>query len=194
MKKYLKIETQEFQFLQFKEGKESAFEYFFKLNFNSIAGYCAQFLGDKDESKSIAQDSFVKLWSNRDKVKSQNGIKSFLYVAAKTGCLNVLRHKNVVNKYRDNKLNELEHQLKLDVLESIRSDSLVLSELESIINTSIEELPDKCKNVFLKKRVELKKNKEIADELHISVKAVEANMTRALKNLRIKLSMYLASY
>jgi RNA polymerase sigma-70 factor (ECF subfamily) len=188
------IKSETYQFNQFKKGNELGFEFFFKRDYNSIVGFCMQFLGDLDKSKSIAQDSFIKLWSNRDKVKSQNGIKSFLYVAAKTGCLNVLRHKKIVNTYKDHKLNELERQLKLDVLESIRYNSLMLTELETLINTSIEELPDKCKNVFIKKRVEFKKNKEIAEELHISVKAVEANMTRALKKLRIKLSVYLASF
>ncbi len=189
-----KVKSTVNQFNQFKKGNERCFEFFFKRDYNAIVGFCLQFLGDLDESKSIAQDSFIKLWSNRDKVKSPNGIKSFLYVAAKTGCLNSLRHKKVVNLYKTNKLSELEHQLKLDVLESIHADSLILTELETLIHTSIEELPDKCKNVFIKKRIELKKNKEIADELHISVKAVEANMTRALKKLRIKLSVYLASF
>ena len=189
-----KPKSKEYQFILFKRGNEQGFEFFFKRDYNSIVGFCMQFLGDLDKSKSIAQDSFIKLWSNRDKVKSQNGIKSFLYVAAKTGCLNVLRHKKVEAAYKDVKLKKLDNQLKQDVLESIRSDSLMLTELETLINTSIEQLPDKCKEVFIKKRVELKKNKEIAEELQISVKAVEANMTRALKNLRIKLSGYLANF
>ncbi|MCF6297296.1 MAG: RNA polymerase sigma-70 factor [Flavobacteriaceae bacterium] len=188
------VKSIDYQFIQFKKGNEQGFEFFFKRNYNAIVGFCLQFTGDFDKSKSIAQDSFIKLWLNRDKVKFQNGIKSFLYVAAKTGCLNVLRHKKIVNTYKTNRIYELEHQLKRNVLESIQTDSLVLTELEILINTSIEELPDKCKTVFIKKRVELKKNKEIAEELQISIKAVEANMTRALKNLRLKLSVYLASY
>jgi len=188
------VKSKEYQFNQFKKGNERSFEFFFKRDYNSIVGFCMQFLGDLDKSKSIAQDSFIKLWQNKEKVNSYNGIKSFLYVAAKTGCLNVLRHKKIVNTYKDTKLNQLEHQLKLDVLASMHSNSLMLTELETLINTSIEELPEKCKNVFIKKRIELKKNKEIAEELHISVKAVEANMTRALKKLRVKLSVYLASF
>jgi len=183
------IKSKEYQFNQFKKGNERSFEFFFKRDYNSIVGFCMQFLGDLDKSKSIAQDSFIKLWRNKEKVNSYNGIKSFLYVAAKTGCLNVLRHKKVVRTYKETKLNQLEHQLKLDVLDSIHSNSLMLTELETLINTSIDELPEKCKNVFIKKRIELKKNKEIAEELHISVKAVEANMTRALKKLRVKLSL-----
>jgi len=188
------VKSKEFQFNQFKKGNERSFEFFFKREYNSIVGFCMQFLGDLDKSKCVAQDSFIKLWKNKEKINSYNGIKSFLYVAAKTGCLNVLRHNKVVAKYKDVKLNQLEHQLKLDVLESIHSNSLMLAELETLINSSIEELPEKCKNVFIKKRIELKKNKEIAEELHISVKAVEANMTRALRKLRVKLSVYMASF
>ncbi len=188
------VKSKEYQFNQFKKGNERSFEFFFKRDYNSIVGFCMQFLGDLDKSKSIAQDSFIKLWQNKEKVNSCNGIKSFLYVAAKSGCLNVLRHRKVVANYKDIKLNQLEHQLKLDVLDSIHSNSLMLTELEVLIKTSIDELPEKCKDVFIKKRIELKKNKEIAEELHISVKAVEANMTRALKRLRVKLSVYMASF
>jgi RNA polymerase sigma-70 factor (ECF subfamily) len=183
-----------YQFSQFKKGNERGFEFYFKRDYNAIVGFCMQFLGDYDKSKSVAQDSFIKLWQNRDKVNSHNGIKSFLYIAAKTGCLNVLRHRKIIITYKDNKLNELENKLKLDVLESIRSNPLMITELETLIHTSIGELPDKCKDIFIKKRVELKKNKEIAEELQISVKAVEANMTRALKKLRINLSMYMAGF
>ncbi len=188
------VKSTEYQFNQFKKGDERSFEFFFKRDYNSIVGFCMHFLGDIDKSKSIAQDSFIKLWQNKEKVNSFNGIKSFLYVAAKTGCLNVLRHEKIVAKYKDSKLNRLEHQLKLDVLRSVQVDSLMLSELEELIKTSVDELPEKCKDVFIKKRIELKKNKEIAEELHISVKAVEANMTRALKKLRVKLSVYMASF
>jgi len=67
----------------------------------------------------------------------------------------------------------------------------MLAELEELIEGSVNELPDKCKQVFKMRRVDFKKNKEIAAELNISIKAVEANMTRALKHLKNKLSDYL---
>ena len=152
-----------------------------------------QFLGDKDKSQSIAQESFIKLWVNRDKIQKINGIKSFLYTAAKSECLNLLRHRKVVKKYQNEILNRKENQLNIEVLNSLNFDTVLLDELEAKIEQSINELPEKCRLVFNKSRKEHKKNKEISEELGISIKAVEANMTRALKSLKLKLSHYATS-
>jgi RNA polymerase sigma-70 factor (ECF subfamily) len=186
--------SDEIRFCHFKKGDERAFEYFFKIYFNSIVGFSMQFLGDEDMSRSISQEAFIKLWLNREKVQKINGIKSFLYTSAKTDCLNVIRHKKVVDKYSTILLQERENQLNIEVLNSLEFDPMSVTELENLIEKSIEELPEKCKLVYTKRRIENKKNEEIADELGISVKAVEANMTRALKILKVRLSNYLPMF
>ena len=179
-------------FLQlFKEGNDSAFEKVFKAEYNRIIGFCQQFMGDKDLAKSLTQDAFVKLWLNRGKIESINGIRSFLYTSAKTDCLNSIRHQKVISNYHDHQLQIKEGELNREILESFDFDQLELNELEKMINQSIRELPEKCRLVFMLSRFEGKKNSEIAAELDISIKSVEANMTRALKSLRVKLAEYL---
>jgi RNA polymerase sigma-70 factor (ECF subfamily) len=84
-----------------------------------------------------------------------------------------------------------EGELNREILDSFDFDQLELNELEKIINQSISELPEKCRLVFMLSRFEGKKNSEIAEELDISITAVEANMTRALKSLKVKLAEYL---
>lgn len=179
-----------FRFLQFKEGDRRAFEYYFKKYYDNIVGFGIQFIGDQDKARSIAQDAFIKLWENREKVQKINGIPSFLYTSVKSDCLNLVRHNKVVRKYESKKLHEREISLNTEILNSLNFDPLTFSELQSLIEKSIEELPDKCKLVFVKKRFENKKNKEIADELGITLKAVEANITRATKFLKLRLSHY----
>lgn len=178
------------RFLQFREGDRCAFEYYFNEFYNSIVGFGMQFIGDKDKAKSIAQDAFIKLWENKEKVQKINGIRSFLYTSVKTDSLNLIRHNKVVRKYESKKLQERENGLHTEILNSMNFDAVTFSELESLIEKSIEELPDKCKLVFVKKRFENKKNKEIANELGITLKAVEANITRATKYLKLRLSHY----
>ncbi|MBL7968435.1 MAG: RNA polymerase sigma-70 factor [Prolixibacteraceae bacterium] len=168
-----------------------AFEKIFKSNYNQLVGFCNQFIADKDKAQSLTQEAFINLWLNREKIETFNGIKSFLYTYAKSVCLNYLRHKKVVSKYEDRQLFEKEETLNREVLESFDFNSLEFIELETLIRQSINELPEKCRQVFIMSRFEGKMNKEISDELNISVKAVEANMTRALKLLRIRLSEYL---
>ena len=70
--------------LRLKEGDESAFEQVFKAYYNRIVGFCQQFIGDKDQAQSLAQEAFIKLWLNLKKVETVNGIHSFLYTAAKS--------------------------------------------------------------------------------------------------------------
>jgi RNA polymerase sigma-70 factor (ECF subfamily) len=178
-------------FKNFKKGQESAFEYFFNLYHNNILGFCVQFLNNQDEANGITQESFLNLWLNRENVTTINGIKSFLYTYAKSKCLNAIRHQKVKEKFKTETLNAKGRALDIEILESMNFDTLALTELEELIHKSIQELPDKTKKVFLKKRFENKKNQEIADELQVSIKSIEAHMTKALKILKYKLADYL---
>lgn len=174
-----------------KSGDEKAFESIFKSDYNRIVGFCSQFAEDLDKSRSFAQEAFLNLWINREKIESINGIRSFLYTYAKSCCLNDLRHKKVTGKYQDKLLQEAENQFNRETLESFDSQSLEFTELETLIKKLIDELPEKSKQVFIMSRYEGKMNKDIAQELGISVKSVEANITRALKSLKSNLSEYL---
>ena len=178
------------EFQLFKLGNEKIFEQVFQLNYNNIVGFASQFVKDFDQAKSIAQDSFIKLWQNRSKVETPGGIKSFLYTSTKTDCLNYLRHEKVVRKHQKESLEDRERKLEVETLEAISFESLEFSELDRLIKKTIEELPGKCRQVFIKSRYENKKNQEIADEMGIALKSVEANMTRALKAFRKALSDY----
>jgi RNA polymerase sigma-70 factor (ECF subfamily) len=179
-------------FLQrLKNGDELAFEKIFKANHNQIVGFCNQFISDLDKAKSLTQEVFLNLWLNREKIETLNGIRAFLYTFAKSSCLNYIRHRKIVSKYEDKHLQDREEELNREVLESFDFNSLEFSELEGLIQQTINDLPEKCRQVFIMSRFEGKMNKEISEELNISIKAVEANMTRALKTLKSRLSEYL---
>jgi len=184
-------EMNDFFLLRFKNGDELAFEKIFKSNNPQIVGFCNQFISDWDKSKSLAQEAFINLWLNREKIETLNGIKAFLYTYARSSCLNYIRHRKVISKYEDLHLQSKEDLLNSEVLESFDFNSLEFIELEELIMRSINDLPDQCRRVFMLSRFEGKMNKEIAEELDISVKSVEANMTRALKTLRADLADYL---
>jgi RNA polymerase sigma-70 factor (ECF subfamily) len=181
----------DFFLLRFKNGDELAFEKIFKSNHKQIVGFCNQFICDLDKAKSLSQDVFLNLWLNREKIETLNGIRAFLYTYAKSSCLKYIRHQKVISKYEGKHLQEREEELSREVLESFDFNSLEFTELEELILQSINDLPEKCRQVFIMSRFEGKMNKEISDELSISVKSVEANITRALKTLKLRLSDYL---
>jgi RNA polymerase sigma-70 factor, ECF subfamily len=178
-------------FESFKKGDQTAFTYFYDKYFKRIQSFSVQFIYDQDEAENLAQEAFLHLWQNRESVDAINGIPSFLYTYAKSKCLNLIRHHKVKDKFKNDLLNQKEKELNIEVLNSIAFDTLHLTELERIINESINDLPPKTREVFIKKRFENKKNAEIAEEMQVTLKAVEAHMTKALKILKTKLSDYL---
>ena len=114
-----------------------------------------------------------------------------MYTYSKSKCLNIIRHRKVKEKYINNTLNKKEAFLNQEVLQSLQFDSLTFIELEELVFSSIEELPAKTKEIFKQKRFENKKNREIADEMNISIKTVELHFSNAIKVLKTKLSDYL---
>lgn len=189
MENYNKDELLHFENL--KKGNDKAFEYFFNKYHGHILGFCIQFIYDKPEAMGITQEAFLNLWLNKNKIEKLNGVESFLYTYAKSKCLNAIRQIKIKERYISKSLNKKERLLDYDILNAINFDTLALDELEQLITKSINELPEKTKVVFHKKRFENKKNQEIADELQISLKTVEHHMTKALSVLRVKLSAYL---
>ncbi len=177
----------DFTFDSFKKGDERAFEIIFKAYYNQLIGFSNQFVRDKEESKNIVQESFLLLWNNRKVIETKNGIRAFLYTSSKTQSINFLRHQKTVTQYKNRYISELD----CEILSSFNFNEFEFNELDKLIEQSINELPEKSKLVFIKSYIDGKKNKEIADEMNISVKAVEANKTRAKKHLKSKLSEYL---
>ena len=161
------------KFILFQKGNEVAFEYFFYKFYNNIVGFCVQFIYDENEAKNITQEAFLNLWKQREKIETVNGISAFLYTYSKSKCLNIIRHKKVKDKYINNTLTDRENLLNIEILQSLKFDSLTFTELENLIFNSINELPEKTKEIFNKKKFENKKNQEIADEMNISIKTVE---------------------
>lgn len=177
-------------FIQFKKGSEKAFTHYFNTYFRAITGFCEQFIHDTETARGIAQEAFVNLWLNRKKIEKPGGIPSFLYTSARSKCLNELKHLKVVRRYENETLAQKERSINLEVLQALENDSLSFQELDQTINRFIEELPEQTRQIFKMKRFEHKKNSEIAAELNISVKTVEAHMTKALSFLREGLSEY----
>ncbi|MEM0576087.1 RNA polymerase sigma-70 factor [Flavobacterium polysaccharolyticum] len=178
-------------FTAFKEGDQAAFSYFYSKYFLKIQSFSLQFLYDSNDAENLAQEAFVYLWEKREGIESIGGIPSFLYTFTKSKCLNMIRHKKVKDKFQSNFLNEKQRELDVEILNTIQLDTLELTELESIIQESISNLPPKTREIFIKKRFENKKNAEIAQEMGVSLKAVEAHVTKALRILKAKLSDYL---
>lgn len=177
--------------MQLKENKvgleKSQFEQLFREHFVHLANFARQYVEDQDSAKDITQKVFITLWENRDKIDTQKSVTSYLFTSVKNRCLNHIRdHK----KYRSSIL-DLEGN---DFDVPVEPDHGELTELEDKISNALASLPEKCRTVFEMSRYHDKKYKEIAEELGISQKTVEAHMSKAIKALRAYLQDYLSFF
>ena len=105
-------------------------------------------------------------------------IIAYLFTAIKNRCIDFLRRKILIRDIED-KLQE-EYRLTLQVkyysLEHFDLDILEEKSIEQILSKAIDALPEKCREIFIKNKIEGKKQKEIAMELNISVNTVETQM------------------
>ena len=162
------------------------FEKLFRRYYKPLRSYAFRFLNDKDLSEDITQDVFFELWSHRNDLSLDDSLKSYLFKSVYNRSINVLnsysaRHSTSLETISDQEF--LHHIMKTQNQEN----SLLLKELESEIQAFMETLPDQCRKIFILSRTQGLKNKEIAEKLGISIKAVEKQITKALSELRIYL-------
>jgi RNA polymerase sigma-70 factor (ECF subfamily) len=154
--------------------------------------YANKFLNDIELSRDVVQEVVFNIWKNPEVLLSDYSIKSYLFKSVKNGALNNLRHLKVIYNTTD----ELTHDPNRPDYNTFNEEndpltSLLEVELLEKVEDIINNLPEKCRIVFKLSRQEQLKNKEIAEQLGVSVKMVEKQMTKALKVFRKELAEYL---
>jgi len=163
----------------------SEFETLFNDHYSRLCSYAYNFLKEEEGSEEVVQEVFFKLWINRTDIQIQSSMESYLYRSVRNASLNLIKHINIREKYKEHNQKEIEYAENLD------SDPMNASELEFKIRASIDMLPEQRRKIFMLSRYESLKYKEIAEQLGISVKTVENQMGKALQLLRNELADYL---
>jgi len=175
-----------------KNGDEKAFALIFHDWYGSLLHFCQQYIFDFEAARNIVQNVFLKLWERRDTLEENSSLKAYLYVMARNESISYLRHLKTEAGFHKNVRNfNADLELNLEAINELDFGRIDLEQISSVIETVIASLPERCQEVFRMSRYEELKNREIAERLQISEKAVEANMTRAFKTLRDKLKDYL---
>ena len=166
-------------------GSEKAFEHLFRKHYSSLCGYAAKYVWDLDQAEEIVQDLFYNLWNKKNNLSVDLSIEAYLFRAVRNACLNYLKHQKVRQQHADSvKRNPLSDS-------NAGEDPLETLELQNKIDEVVDALPPERKKIFQMSRYEGLKYKEIADQLGLSVKTVEAQMGKALKMLRENLADFL---
>jgi RNA polymerase sigma-70 factor (ECF subfamily) len=147
--------------------------------------FAREYVPVEEDAENIVQDIFVMLWEKREVLEIKVSLAPWLFTLVKNRCLDFLRHETAGKEFAK------EYEAKRIALEQLDYAFSSDEELEEILATAINSLPERCRKIFIKSRVEGKKYKEIAAELEISINTVENQMSIALKKLRISLKDYL---
>lgn len=170
--------------------EKNGFKNIFHEYFQPLCHLSKHYLEDEDEAKEVVQDAFVKLWEIRQSLTPDSNIRNFLFTLVKNNCLNVLKRKQILLKHHE-KIKWIEIHYQYESLTRMGGDYLEFNELKEKIDLAIKNLPEHCRIVFEMSRFEELKNREIAEKLGVTIKTVEAHLTKALKILRNDLKEYL---
>ena len=161
------------------------FDYIFNYYYSSLCAFSMQYLSNRDEVEDQVQDFFVSLWIDSCHLQIKSSLKSYLFAGVKNRCLDFRKHQKVAEKYREYILFSTECD------ENTTDHYFAESELRQAIQKSLEKLSSRCREIFEMSRLKGLSNKEISEQLGLSKRTVELQISNSLKILRRELIEHL---
>ena len=160
---------------ELKRGNNAAFEFLFKSYYPRLRGYAIRFIEDEETVRDIIQECFLRFWERREML-SAFSLTSLLFSMVRNGCLNYLKHRSIVEKYRVEYLTKVDGEERLYYADFMQDaeHKLLYKELQEQIALVLNQLPDRSREIFLLSRFRGLKNREIAEKLQISTSSRKA--------------------
>lgn len=176
--KYEKKDNDQDLVLSMQKSNHEAFEKLFRRYAQKLFAFSLSYLKDADQAEEIVQEVFLKVWSNRLSLKTETSFQSYLFTIA----------YNAIKKSFNKRVKE--NQYKLDLIDQLATEQdnvdfesnyqLVVEKLQRFI----EEMPERRRMIFILRKQKGVHVKQIAEELNVSVKTVENQITEAMRYLR----------
>ena len=168
-----------------REKEKTIFAVHFRAFYLEHAGdliFFARKFVDIHTAEDIVHDLFVQLWDKRSTVIVEKNIRGYLLSMVQHACYDHLKHQRVKDAFMEKTTQQLKIE-ELTYFDTSSEDLWTKDKMETIYE-SIEQLPDRSKNVFKMAYLEGKKHSDIAERMKISVRTVETHVYKALKILR----------
>lgn len=160
-----------------KKGDKIAFKYLFNTYYNRLVAYIITYSHDKAQSEDIVQQTFIKLWENRQKLDDSKSPKGYLYAIAHNIYIDAIKtskkHEKIMNLVWESALRDR-------IEEDLETQEIRIQKMKRVV----ENLPPKCKKIIHMNKVQGIKYQEIADQMGISIKTVESQMRIAFIKIR----------
>jgi len=162
-----------------------SFNQLFREHYPALRAY-AGFLSGEEVAEDLVQDVFLTTWENRYSIIIHSSIKAYLFKSVYNRCLNDLRHSKMVrtNQQQIGYERKMQDMLQSDPEKNHIIQKLYMNDLREEISQAIDSLPEKCREVFTLSYLSDYRNKQISEQLNISVSTVEKHINHALKTLR----------
>ena len=154
-----------------------AFEQLFRKFRPGLVAFATSIIGRSNDAEELVHDVFIAIWNRESNDLDPNGIKSYLFTSVKNRCLNFIKNSKL-------DVTDINDESPVFDANVNAHTSMVAKESEKRIHLLIDQLPKKCKQVFLMSRIYELSYKEIAEILEITPKTVENQISIALKFLK----------
>lgn len=163
-----------------KNGKTEAYTFLVEQYNQKLCVYAFSLSQDHNLAQDIVQNVFIRVWQQRHKLKSEFAVQGFLYKSV---------YNEFIDQYRKMKSTTAIEKKYIEALDAIleEDDKTTVERLIAMVKAEIEHLPPKCKRTFLLHKQEGLTNIEIAEYLSVSIKTVEAQITKAFSIIRKKI-------
>lgn len=170
-------------------GNRDDFEALFYSMYDNLYFLAISYVNVKEIAEDLVQDAFLQLWRNRNNLNADTNTTNYLYTLTKNNCLNYLKHQEVSEKYIRNR-SAAELQFFQKSLNSLPDSYADLLGLKKDLDEAINKLPEDLREIFLLNRFSDMTYAKIAEKKSLSVKTVEAKMSKTIKILKRVLKEY----
>lgn len=168
-----------------KRKDKIIFDFIFNYYYSSLCAFSMQYHNDRNVVEDLVQDFFVSLWIDAPRLHIKSSLKSYLFTAVKNRCLDLQKHKMITEKYRTYVL------FSGNSPDNSTDQYFAESELRQAIQRSLEKLSPRCREIFELSRIKGLSNQEIADQLGITKRTTELQISKSLKIIKKELAEFL---
>lgn len=168
-------------------GDKETFKVLFESFFIPLSKFVEKYGLAQDEAEDVAQESLVKYWQRRADFDNIYKVRSFLYITAKNGALNIKCSQSVFTKSQAKISEEERESSNSNNDDNIFYEAFIISEVYRLMHYQIEQLPTRTKEI-VKLQLEGLSNKEISEKLGISIETTKTLKKLAKKKLSSRMS------
>lgn len=161
-----------------EEGSERAFRGFYDLTYDRLFRIAHYYIGQEDGAQEVVLDVFTRLWQLRDRLTEVDNIEDYCFILTRNASLNYLEKENRRGAVCSGSLPEPAEG------SSSPEEEVIGEELFARYVKALDRLPPRCREIFIRIREERQSYAQVAEELGISVKTVDAQLQKATARLR----------